>query len=455
MSNDFKIEDFINKVPCGIYALDKNGKISYWNDEMIKITGFNNDDVLNKKVDIINLYQDKDERSKLDHIKCLNEKDRMQNIIYIKDKDNKYKQIFIKARKIENDKIRAIVSVADFSEIIFCGFLQETDESDVFHNIVGKDKSMKEIYKMIELAAESLSNVLITGESGTGKELIAKAIHDLSDRKDKPFIIVNCSSLSENLLESELFGHVKGSFTGAYKDKIGKFEASHEGTIFLDEIGDISPLIQVKLLRVIQEKTITRVGDNNEIKVDMRIITATNKNLRKIVNEGLFREDLFYRLNVFPIHTVPLRIRENDIPLLCRHFINKFNKKTGKSIKDFTGDAMRLLMDYCWPGNVRELENCIEHAFVVCKNDLIDVFDLPQELRIVNLRNRICDESVIINNELKNNHNNEVMINKKDITKEELIELLNANKWNKTKTANELGISRVALWKKLKKFEIK
>src|SRR4030042_3094494 len=193
-----------------------------------------------------------------------------------------------------------------------------------------------------------------------------------------PFITVSCSALSEALLESELFGHVKGSFTGAYKDKIGKFESAQKGTLFLDEIGDISPLIQLRLLRVIQEKTIVRVGDNREIKVDMRIITATNKNLRELVSKGEFREDLFYRLNVFSIYTIPLRERSVDIPILANFFIKKFNRETGKNIKGFTDDALRLILDYCWPGNIRELENTIENAFVVCNIYLIDIFDLPQ-----------------------------------------------------------------------------
>lgn len=304
---------------------------------------------------------------------------------------------------------------------------------------------------MIELASESLVNVLITGESGTGKELVAKSIHEMSDRKNMGFVTVNCSSLSESLLESELFGHVKGSFTGAYKDKIGKFEVAEGGTIFLDEIGDISPLIQLKLLRVIQEKTITRVGDNTDIKVDMRIICATNKNLRELIAKDEFREDLFYRLNVFQINTIPLRDRVRDIPLLCDYFINKFDLKVGKIIKGFTDDALRLLLDYCWPGNIRELQNVIEHAFVVCNKELIDIFDLPQELRQSSFRDGICKS--------KSNTTSEIVEEKEikarnTISKEILIETLNKNNGNKAETARQFGISRVALWKKIKKFNI-
>ena len=316
------------------------------------------------------------------------------------------------------------------------------------HNIIGKDKKMQEIYKLIELSSQSMSNVLITGESGTGKELIATAIHSFSDRKDKPFVVVNCSALPETLLESELFGHIKGSFTGAYKDKIGKFEAANKGTIFLDEIGDISPFVQVKLLRVIQEKTIVRVGDSKEIKVDMRIITATNKDLKNLITNKKFREDLYYRLKVFQINSIPLRDHKNDIPLLCAFFIDRFNKKTGKNIQGLTEKALRLFMDYSWPGNVRELENYIEHAFVLCNKKLIDVMDLPLEIRTPGLSPELNNEDNNIN----------VISNKKKrrnkISKTELITLLKSNNGNKSETSRQLNISRVALWKKMKKFKI-
>ena len=224
---------------------------------------------------------------------------------------------------------------------------------------------------------------------------------------------------------------------------MGKFEAAHKGTIFLDEIGDISPAIQLKLLRVIQEKTIVRVGSNEEIRVDMRIITATNKNIRQLVAKGEFREDLFYRLKVFTIHTVPLRDKPGDIPLLCHYFIESFNLKTGKRVKDLTNDAYRIIMEYNWPGNVRELENAIEHAFVLCENNYIDVFDLPVELRSYNLRSQLSEKIVHEPVKMKQPIRN--------YSKEEIIQLLNKNNWNRTKTASSMGISRVALWKKLKK----
>jgi len=227
-----------------------------------------------------------------------------------------------------------VMSIVDITEVITCypSFEEELERSlnkDTNNTIIGKHLAMKKLKELIRLAADSEANVSIQGESGTGKELIARAIHELSNRKDGPFIAVNCSALSETLLESELFGHVKGSSTGAYKDKKGKFETAQSGKIFLDEIGDLTPYIQVKLLRVIQEKTIVPVGDNQERHIDMRIITATNKNLRQLVANGAFREDLFYRLRIFPINTVPLRDHKSDLPDLIQHFIAIFNIKTG------------------------------------------------------------------------------------------------------------------------------
>ena len=248
-------------------------------------------------------------------------------------------------------------------------------------NIIGKSRAMQKVFEAIRAAAASEATILIQGDSGTGKELVAGAIHFNSDRREGPLVAVNCSALSENLLESELFGHVKGSFTGANRDRKGRFEESSGGTIFLDEIGELSPYIQVKLLRVLQEREVERVGDSRRHKIDIRIITATHKDLYARVREGLFREDLYYRLKVFPIHLPPLRERREDIPILADYFIKRMNKKTGKPITGLSTAAMRVFMDHPWPGNVRELENAIEHAFVLCNRKEIDTVDLPVEIR--------------------------------------------------------------------------
>ncbi len=310
--------------------------------------------------------------------------------------------------------------------------LQERRE---FHNITGKNKKMQEIYHLIEELAPVPTTVLITGESGTGKELIADALHYRGTRRGGPFIKVNCSALPENLLESELFGHVKGAFTGAIKDKTGRFQLADGGSIFLDETGDISPALQVRLLRVLQEKEFERVGDSKPVKVDVRIIAATNKNLMEKVKRGEFREDLYYRLKVVEINLPPLRERKEDIPLLIKHFIKKFNKKFGKDICDVSRDVRKIFLDYNWPGNIRELEHAMEHSFVLCRDSLITTEDLPADL--------------------KNYKNNETT--KYDVLKDEKENILNAlekTAWNKAKAARLLGISRRTIYRKIEEYNI-
>lgn len=326
--------------------------------------------------------------------------------------------------------------------------------------IIGHDRKIEEIFRMISLASDADVNVLIQGESGTGKELVADAIHELSYRKNKPLVKVNCAALSETLLESELFGHVKGAFTGAYKDKTGKFEQANGGTIFLDEIGEISQSLQVKLLRVLQDKTIEKVGDNTSVRVDMRIVAATNKDLRELIRMNIFREDLFYRLNVFNIHMPPLRERHLDIPLLAEYFVDKFNGTFSKNVKGLSRQALKVLMDYPWPGNIRELQNAIEHAFVLVQGSILEVDDLPREVRNPLPQNQLTSKafnhsnvelsaSVYYAESIRKNKSGRLNINK-----EQLKGVLEMNDWNQTKTADYLGISRVALWKKMKKFDL-
>ena len=250
-----------------------------------------------------------------------------------------------------------------------------------FEDIVGRSESMQHVFAMIDSVSYSTANVLIRGESGTGKELVARALHYRSPRKDRPFVVINCSALTETLLESELFGHLKGSFTGATVNKKGLFEAAHTGTIFLDEIGDIPQLTQVKLLRVLQEGEVKRVGSHEVIKVDVRVITATNADLEKAMRDGRFREDLYYRLNVIGITLPALRERVDDIPLLAHHFLHKYNKRMSKQIRSFADDVMEIFQTYRWVGNVRELENCVERAVVLTRGELIAPDSLPDNLR--------------------------------------------------------------------------
>jgi transcriptional regulator with PAS, ATPase and Fis domain len=311
--------------------------------------------------------------------------------------------------------------------------------------IIGKSHAMQQVFDAVKAAAASEATILIQGESGTGKELVAGAIHYNSNRVTKPLVTVNCSALSETLLESELFGHVKGAYTGAIKDRIGRFEEANGGTIFLDEIGEVSPYIQVKLLRVLQEREVERVGESKPRKIDIRIITASNKNLYDLIRKGSFREDLYYRLKVFPILVPSLRERKEDIPLLTSHFVEQQNKKTGKKIESLSKAATQILMDYNWPGNVRELENAIEHAFVLCNNHQIDTFDLPVEIRKTQF------EPVVALNITQQR-----MFAKpgKHVTQPALLELLEACDWNKAEVARRLGVSRTAVWKYMKKWNI-
>ncbi|RLA50654.1 MAG: diguanylate cyclase, partial [Gammaproteobacteria bacterium] len=309
-------------------------------------------------------------------------------------------------------------------------------------NIIGKSRPMRDVFSAIKAAAASDATILIQGESGTGKELVAGAIHFNSERKSKLLVTVNCSALSETLLESELFGHVKGAYTGALRDRIGRFEEATGGTVFLDEIGELSSFIQVKLLRVLQEREIERVGESKRRKINIRIVTATHQDLYAKVGEGDFREDLYYRLKVFPIKIPPLRDHKEDIPLLVSHFVKTMNKKTGKSILDTSRQVMRTFMDYNWPGNVRELENAIEHAFVLCNHDRIELDDLPVEIRRNNKAAKIKARS------------RNTSAKQQKLTREKLLSLLDDCAWSKAEVARRVGLSHTSIWKYMKKWNI-
>ena len=310
---------------------------------------------------------------------------------------------------------------------------QKLEERYRFENIIAKSPKMQQVIEVIKIVAKSNATVLITGDSGTGKELVARAIHSQSHRHGKPFIAVSCAALPESLLESELFGHEKGSFTGAYTQKKGKIEIANRGSLFLDEIGDMSANIQVHLLRVLEEKEFTRVGGNELIKVDVRVISATNKELKKAVASGQFREDLYYRLNVVTIELPPLRERKEDIPLLAQHFLKKFTVENQKEITGFSPEATDFLLKYEWPGNVRELENAIERAVILAKNSYIEVADLPRE-------NVLLAHSAPPGRSLK------------EIERERILNVLDETSKNYSEAARILGISRVTLYNKLKAY---
>jgi len=311
-----------------------------------------------------------------------------------------------------------------------------------FHNIIGSSAPMQRVFDLIEALAEVPTTVLINGESGTGKELVAAALHFSGPRSSGPFVKVNCSALSESLLESELFGHVRGAFTGAISDKIGRFQKAHGGTLFLDEIGDISPAVQMRLLRVLQESEFERVGESTPIKVDVRIIAATNQNLADKVNQGTFRQDLFYRLNVVRLVLPALRERKDDLDLLVDHFITKFNVKFGRDIMGVSSDVMDAFRAHDWPGNVRELEHVIEHACILCKSDIISLHNLPQDLL----------DSLNSAASLGSTCARLSEAPRRPLTLEEALEMTGGNK---TRAANLLGISRRTIYRYLEESETK
>jgi len=300
-----------------------------------------------------------------------------------------------------------------------------------FQNIVGESSKMQQVYQLLEDLADADTTALITGESGTGKELVANALHYNGNRARNPFVKVNCSALSDALLESELFGHVKGAFTGAVQDKTGRFELADGGSILLDEIGDISPSIQLKLLRVIQEKEFERVGESRPVRVDVRIIATTNRNLKEKVKLSQFREDLYYRLKVVEVNLPSLRERTDDIPLLIDHFCNVFNRRFNKDIEGVSSEVSRTLSAFPWPGNVRELEHAIEHAFVLCHDRYISVEHLPPEIRDNTGYQKFTSES------------------KPSINRQTILQALGKTAGNKAKAARLLGISRKTIYRKL------
>jgi DNA-binding NtrC family response regulator len=312
-------------------------------------------------------------------------------------------------------------------------YREEEEKRFNFDEIIGKSKAIKRVLEMVESVSVTPATVLITGESGTGKELIARAIHKNSPGNKNPFVVVNCVAFSSHLLESELFGHEKGAFTGAISKRIGRFEMAKGGTIFLDEIGEVDPVIQTKLLRFLQEKEFERVGSSKSIKVDVRILSATNLDLKKKAEDNNFRQDLYYRLNVFNIEVPPLRERKEDIPLLVEHFIHKYNKILNKKVEEISPQAMELLLNYDYPGNIRELENILERSMIMAKNNLMD----ETYFAFINKENFSEKKGTL-----------------KEVEKELIIKHLIQNKSNRTKTAELLGISRRNLQNKIKEYQI-
>ena len=439
----------VDLIRDGVMIVDREGTIVYVNRALESITGFGEGEMIGRpcsilNCDMCNIARDEEGDSWCALFKTGSLKMRRCTILK-KDRNNVHILKNASLIKDMGGKIMgAVETFTDITEIIekdsqIETIRQELREEDRFCGIIGNSTAMQRVFELIANAAQSDAPVIILGESGTGKELVAKAIHDLGPRKRKSFVKVNCAALTETLLESELFGHVKGAFTGAHRSREGRFEAAQGGDIFLDEIGDLPPPTQVKLLRIIEEKVVERVGDNRPIPIDVRVVTATNRNLKELVEKGLFREDLFFRINVIPITLPPLRDREEDIPLLAESFFKRIQIKSGRDIKGISNEAMEVMMRYDWPGNVRELKSAFEYASVTCQEALIQPFHLPPNIYSWGERKTASKDSYT---------------NRENMKKKRLTRALKKAGGNRSETARILGVSRVTVWKQMRKFGI-
>ncbi len=438
----------VDTLQDGLLVVDPQGIILATNEAAERLTGYGADELIGKSCRLLNctgcklmgnvvpdkfcqLFVTENVREK----KCL-----------ITNKERRSVHVLKNAKVLKDgdgNVIGAVETLTDITEKVRqkqeIKTLKQTFQlNEGYHGIIGKSTRIQNLFAMIDNVAPSDTPVIIQGPSGSGKELVARAIHRESPRRDKPFIKVNCAALNENLLESELFGHVKGAYTGADKTRVGRFEAAHGGSILLDEIGDIPLSIQVKLLRVLEDKRIERVGDHRSIPVDVRIISATNKNLEKLIAAEQFREDLFFRINVFPLECPALADRREDIPLIAQNFIRRNSAASGKKILGLTPEALEKMTLYAWPGNVRELRNAIEYAFVLCPSGAIGTAHLPP--RIVSASAAVTPDCKLDSSCLDE--------------RAHLIQVLREAGGNQSAAARQLGVSRVTIWKRMKKYGI-
>ncbi len=444
----------------GLFTLDDLGTITSWNKSMEKLTGYSAIEAVGNTCSLLECSRCFGKKCPANVKKCgvIKHGKTEAKECTLRHKDGYEIAVIKNARLAHNDRgqiLGIVETVTDLTELkkikqVAEDAREKLEKSYRLGNIIGKSMVMQNVFEAIRAASNSRATILIQGESGTGKELVAGAIHYHGNNSSTPFVIVNCSALSESLLESELFGHVKGAFTGAHKDRKGRFEEADGGTIFLDEIGELTPYIQIKLLRVLQEREIERVGDSKKRKIDIRIITATHADLYELTQQGKFREDLFYRLKVFPINIPPLRERKEDIPILVSHFIKKGNKREDKSIKGLDNTGMAQLMKHQWPGNIRELENAIEHAFVICNAHRIQLNDLPVEITQGSNHGLNTLHTSPLFNQINAFSTKKASV----LTREDLLELLDQCNWNKAEVGRRIQKSRTSVWKYMKKWGI-
>ena len=439
----------VDTIQDGVMIVDTGGTIVSVNRAFEIIIGYTGDEIVGRSCTTLNcntceLAREKDT---CNWCRLFSTGNLRKKRCVIMRKDGTYVHVLKNAsvlHDIDGNVMGAVETMTDITELVekdtqIEAFRRELRSEDGFHGILGSSALLHQVFDLITNAAQSDAPVIIFGESGTGKELVARAIHETGIHTQKPYVKVNCASLTESLLESELFGHVKGAFTGAYRSRKGRFEAAQGGSIFLDEIGDLPLATQVKLLRVLEEKVIERVGDNQPIRINVRIITATNRNLKKLVQQGAFREDLFYRINVIPIFVPPLRDRVGDIPLLAESFFRRNQLKSQKKIRGISNAAMELLMAYPWPGNVRELKSAFEYAFVTCQEAMIQPYHFPPAVH---------------QTQPPAANNKKGPLSRKEVQKKELIEALRSAGGNQSRAADILGISRVTVWNRMKKYGI-
>jgi len=437
---DRLFQSILDSISEGVMTLDADWRILSWNSAAEKITGFRKEEVLGKECEEIFQASLCRERCPVD--KALSCGHPYQDVeVAVRNKKRQIIHLLVNAAPLCGDDGEVIGGLETFRDVSHHYWMQQEMQRQYdYGNIVGRSDKIQEVFALLSKLVDTDTTVLVQGESGTGKELIARALHYHGPRRNRSFVAINCSAIAEGMLESELFGHVKGAFTGAVSNHIGKFETANGGTLFLDEIAEINQNVQIKLLRVLEEREFQRVGDNRTIKLDIRLITASNKDLGKRVMDGSFREDLYYRLNVFPIDLPPLRERIEDIPFLVSHFVDKYNRQMGKCVQGIADRVLEILEAYRWPGNVRELANAIEHAFVHSKGVLIYPSDLPQHIVQLTSGDGLPRKAPRSQNVLN-------MVERDLILRE-----LEAANWKKSTAAQTLGMSRSTLWRKMEKY---
>jgi PAS domain S-box-containing protein len=434
----------LDSIADGVFTVDSDWKITSFNRAAEKITGIKNEEAVGRycwevfKASIC---------EKGCFLRRTMETGRpiINQHIFIVDSKGDRIPISISTAILKDKNDNVIGGAETFRDLSVVEQLRkELAKQHTFYDIISKNREMQRLFEMLELVSKNDTTVLLEGESGTGKELFARAIHSLSQRKKGPIITVNCGALPDTLLESELFGYKAGAFTDAKRDKPGRFAQAKNGTLFLDEIGDISPMLQMRLLRVLQEKVYEPLGSTKSEKADVRIVAATNKNLEALVQQGLFREDLYYRINIVTLFLPPLRARKDDIPLLVEHFLRRFNSLRGKEIQGLSPKAMNILMSYDFPGNIRELENVVEYATVVCKNHWVEKEHLPDTLH-----QKIDPRKITASEEITGGDPSLEAVEKDIIYK-----TLKKNNWNRKLTAAQMGIHPSTLWRKIKRLNI-